>query len=962
MKHWIYLLVFLVAYNGVHAQDPMFNNISKLNGLPSNTVYHIVQDQQGFIWVGQDKGLSRYDGKQFKHYSNAYQQGKSLSNLLEIGNTIWCQDFSGNFFYVLNDSLIKETALNNKGLYLPAGKWNDSVLLILNLKELTFFNIYTKRKKQIQAINKNINAIDYTSKQPSFITKNTLYSITKNAASVQFKLIDSSKVFAHLVLTNNAYYALTKDTYPYLHLLNHSGTRPINILYPNLFIQNVSVLENEIWVCTTTGAFCFTKTWQPKYGAHNFLKDMSVSKVMLDREGNYWFSTLNKGLITIPNIDIKLFKYNAENFTSVTTAQETLLIGTSSKSVLQFNGATKTFSSIFKGNSNHEVIHILNDSPMHQYIFCSNKIDVFNSLTKKNYSLPFAGKNVIVLNKDFYVASFSVGITLFRRNNSTANVPNWLSGGEWLKGIYSILNYTTRTRWVSFNTRDSTLFAATTSGLLYFSPKGRGVIQCNGKDIFASQIEITNNGVYAATFSDGLIYINQQLQASIVPNSAIAKTIYKLKSVNNYLWLLAEDILQKYDVQKNTITNYTHTDGLPKAEFKDFVVHNNQVIIATTDGLVFFNDSLNNQQQSTPTLALNKFLVNNQIQTSTQNVEFSHTQNNIEINFSFLSFKDQSNKEKIEYKVNNENWQLLNANARTLSLPSLSPGEYTIQIRAFTEKGIASKNILLVSFTIHQPFYKQLWFILLVITCTAFVVYLFFKYRLKTIQQKNELLSQKIILEQELQQSLLSSIKSQMNPHFLFNALNTIQSYIYTNDKENASIYLGKFSSLTRMVLEMSNKDMVALVDEIKALKLYVELEQLRFEDKLVYHFTVDENISIETTYIPSMLIQPYIENAIKHGLLHKKNNWILNIDFKLEHKQLLVTINDNGIGRKRSYELNKAKSRHQSFASVANEKRLSILNRGLNENIGLNIIDKADENNQPAGTTVQLIIPIEKK
>jgi LytS/YehU family sensor histidine kinase len=152
------------------------------------------------------------------------------------------------------------------------------------------------------------------------------------------------------------------------------------------------------------------------------------------------------------------------------------------------------------------------------------------------------------------------------------------------------------------------------------------------------------------------------------------------------------------------------------------------------------------------------------------------------------------------------------------------------------------------------------------------------------------------------------------------------------------------------------------LVDEIKALKLYVELEQLRFEDKLVYHFTVDENISVETTYIPSMLIQPYIENAIKHGLLHKKNNWLLNITFSGQQEKLIVIIDDNGIGRKRSAELNTTKSKHQSFASVANEKRLSILNRGLNESIGLNIIDKVDENNQPIGTTVQLIIPIEKQ
>jgi LytS/YehU family sensor histidine kinase len=163
------------------------------------------------------------------------------------------------------------------------------------------------------------------------------------------------------------------------------------------------------------------------------------------------------------------------------------------------------------------------------------------------------------------------------------------------------------------------------------------------------------------------------------------------------------------------------------------------------------------------------------------------------------------------------------------------------------------------------------------------------------------------------------------------------------------------------MILEMSNKDIVTLSDEIKALDLYLELEQLRFEDKLIYQFDIDISISTETTFIPSMLIQPYIENAIKHGLLHKRNNWLLNITFSSQQEKLIVIIDDNGIGRKRSAELNKTKSKHQSFASVANEKRLSILNKGLQENIGLEITDKLDEHNNSLGTTVKLIIPFTK-
>ena len=158
------------------------------------------------------------------------------------------------------------------------------------------------------------------------------------------------------------------------------------------------------------------------------------------------------------------------------------------------------------------------------------------------------------------------------------------------------------------------------------------------------------------------------------------------------------------------------------------------------------------------------------------------------------------------------------------------------------------------------------------------------------------------------------------------------------------------------------NKEIVALSEEIKAINLYLELEKLRFEDKLLYHFSIDNNISIETTFIPSMIIQPFIENAIKHGLLHKKNDWLLNITFNKKDNQLVVCIDDNGIGRKRSEELNKHKSKHQSFASNANQKRLAILNKGLPQSIALEIVDKTDVHGNALGTSVIMQIPFSKK
>jgi LytS/YehU family sensor histidine kinase len=245
---------------------------------------------------------------------------------------------------------------------------------------------------------------------------------------------------------------------------------------------------------------------------------------------------------------------------------------------------------------------------------------------------------------------------------------------------------------------------------------------------------------------------------------------------------------------------------------------------------------------------------------------------------------------------------------------------------------------------------------LLLLSISIFII----KNEFKKQRRKQALETEKNKLEKDLQQSTLASIKSQMNPHFLFNALNTIQSYIYQNDKQNASQYLGKFSELTRMILEMSNRETISLSEEIKALKLYLELEQLRFEEKLKYEIVVAQNIDVEMIHIPSMLIQPYIENAIKHGLLHKKDNWILEISFKKNEKILVVIVDDNGIGRKRSQELQKLKlKQHQSFAMSANEKRLDILNKGLEKPIALQIIDKTNENSEAIGTTVILNIPI---
>jgi LytS/YehU family sensor histidine kinase len=233
--------------------------------------------------------------------------------------------------------------------------------------------------------------------------------------------------------------------------------------------------------------------------------------------------------------------------------------------------------------------------------------------------------------------------------------------------------------------------------------------------------------------------------------------------------------------------------------------------------------------------------------------------------------------------------------------------------------------------------------------------------RMQRLKEKNRLEMEKVELEKSLGQSMLTAIKSQMNPHFFYNALNTIQSYIYTNDRQNASSYLSKFSKLTRLILEMSEKESVTLSDEIKALLLYIELEKGRFdENDFDYEFKIEDDLEVELIQIPSMMVQPYIENAVKHGLLHKVGKKSLQIEFKKHNDFLLITVTDNGIGRSKSEQINASKKeKWNSFATQANQKRIELLNKGRVQHIGISITDLYNETGHSTGTEVLISIPL---
>lgn len=249
--------------------------------------------------------------------------------------------------------------------------------------------------------------------------------------------------------------------------------------------------------------------------------------------------------------------------------------------------------------------------------------------------------------------------------------------------------------------------------------------------------------------------------------------------------------------------------------------------------------------------------------------------------------------------------------------------------------------------------------IIAVLLAAALGYVLFNRYH---IQQQNKRLVDKIKHEQALNQSMLTSIKSQMNPHFIFNALNTIQNFIYANDKLQAAGYLGKFSELIRLVLDHSSKSAIALEEELRFLGLYLELEKMRLDNKVDVRLDmelVEDNM--DEIMMPPMIVQPYVENAFKHGLLHKKEDRQIRIRVRAHEQDavLIWEIEDNGVGREAAagYQTQRQPN-HQSFASSATQKRLELLNEGRSNAIAVRFEDKKDDQGRALGTKVIIEIP----
>lgn len=953
---FIFSIAVLLIHWFLSAQEPYALVLDRKGGLPSQSVYDLHQDKTGFVWLANDLGLTRYDGFRFETFYSEKQSSFSGSCIQEDAfGRVWYENFDGHLYYYdpANNTLNALGDENSFG-YLPYGITKRYVYH-LEPNGIAAFDLVTLKK--VKTLKIDIHLPQHSGSSNTnfyFIDNHTLYAVDLRlrlkSKDLKFMEADQKHIYplndTSLVIINK----FNKDGKMFLFNANLDLLTSFDIHEVSL-VHKIDFIDDLIWISSPVGVYVYDLQGNKRY---HFFKNLSISCVIKDKQKNYWFSTTNQGVRIVPQLENK-FLFSGERLPSkmIKYKNEGYLISTKKGQVVHVDKNLNPIRTIIDKSDQGEIFYLHYDEEQDAISYTGNRFYRFNATTLKE--LPAIGtsvKEILRIDEKYFAfaaSNFSGFFTVNEKKGSDWDQFNVSTAREEFK-----LFLNQRTRSLAFNRKTKKIFFATNNGLYEVSLAGTKEIKFDNESFFASRLTVFGGELYALSTKGNFYKINTDGSFTYL-NSEYEVNEYDIRFMRNLGDLLVfASSSYVYQISEQSDKAEIYNLNISQYDINDILVDGETLYLLINQGIIKTNLNKSVYKESKPTFTINKILAKDLQFLGKEIIRLPYDFNAVSIEYSILDF-GKSIPTTLYYRVNESGWQKTSMLSRELTFPKLEPGSYKIDFKLKNSDEIKS-----IEFSILLPWWRQWWFFMLVILLIIMTLYSYYRSRLKSLSYKNQLLEENVKLEQNLRQSVLTTIKSQMNPHFLYNALNTIQAYIYSNDKENAGKYLIKFSKLTRKVLDMSEQETVGLDEELETLTLYLELEKARFDDD--FHFEIDVNDLESQDYIriPPMLIQPYVENAVKHGLLHKIGDKILKIKFVERNQALHVFVDDNGIGRKRSSELNKNRNKgHKSFASEANAKRLEVLNYGKADHVSVSIEDKYDDFGKPLGTRVELRIPI---
>lgn len=444
-----------------------------------------------------------------------------------------------------------------------------------------------------------------------------------------------------------------------------------------------------------------------------------------------------------------------------------------------------------------------------------------------------------------------------------------------------------------------------------------------------------------------------------------------VKDKQGYIWLISKAGLLRMDQAFKSLEIFSDNDGLEllDPDLNVFTLmgliqlSDGQIVMGFRKGVGFFRPEQLRYNQELPRPYLTSLKVFNEELLTDSSLYFAkdiyldYTQNFFSLEFSSIGFTHPE-KNFYQYQLEGVDPSWTDAGQRNyVGYTNIDGGDYTFKVKAANVDGMWNKEPLKIRLHISTPWWKTAWFRTFVLLGILASIFAFYQYRINRLMKEERLRSQ---YEKKLANVELTALRAQMNPHFIFNCLNSIDHYIIKNETRKASEYLNSFSRLIRLILQNSRSNYINLKDELEALKLYMEMESLRFNHRFDYVVQVEKEMDLESTEIPPMIIQPYVENAIWHGLMHKKGKGKVVLTLGRENGYLHCSIEDNGIGRDKAAQLkSKNRTRKKSMGMGITKDRINIINNLYNTDTSVHVIDLKDKQGIGVGTRIELTIPI---
>jgi ligand-binding sensor domain-containing protein/two-component sensor histidine kinase len=558
------------------------------------------------------------------------------------------------------------------------------------------------------------------------------------------------------------------------------------------------------------------------------------------------------------------------------------------------------------------------------------------------------------------------------------------------------VNFNNDTLHALLNRRNNVVFEDS-RGIIWLGTQGSGLIRYDPKSgklkNFTRTVEDTSSlaAVYACSFaqdhtgvvwvgtSSGLSRFNEKTQTFTtltdedgLPNVRIKQLLVDEK---DRIWMATNSGLSMLDESRTAFTNYDPSDGLQGGEFSEpsaFKTHDGYFCYGGQNGFNMFHQDSIKKNLFVPPVTLKGITIFDEplsidgSYSSLRTLRLSYKQNFFSFEFASLNYDHPEKNQYACQLVGFDKRMIQLGTNHTVSYTNVPPGNYTLKVKASNNDGVWNEAGYELNLIIVPPFWGTWWFRTIMIAIFIGAVFLFFKLRENKIRKKQV---HQTAINRQIAEIRMTALRAQMNPHFIFNSLNSIQHFIAIRENEEALSYLSKFSKLIRKILENSFENTVSISNELQLLELYIQLEQRRFDYKFDYHIDVDKKLDTENTRIPPLLIQPYIENAILHGLINKDDKGDLWLSLEKNNGWLICKIEDNGIGRAGAQEIEQRKAaKHKSLGLKVTSDRVSTLSGLLDKKMEVIIEDlfekkqTPEETQQSAGTRVTITIPVREE